>query len=187
MNQGAKGDVNESIFAWLQNGYLLGSNNKTERELWAEWELIETLAQSLDWLFPENKKSKKEDFGSFAKSPAAIEVLMYEGKPSQPSPVHAATAHAKSSKVGAFFTSINNGLNQAVQSLTTQYLDSQHLQVPDCTFMTALMNIVCLAISQAYTKELTAIWVDRLECYVKQLLLVSEAFKVKNDSYFTSV
>jgi hypothetical protein len=40
----ATSDVNESLFAWLQNGYLLGSSNKAEGELWAEWDLIETLA-----------------------------------------------------------------------------------------------------------------------------------------------
>ena len=111
---------------------------------------------------------------------------MYEGKPNQASPVHANAAQTKTSKVGAFFSSINNGLNQAVQSLTTQYLDMT-AQLPECTFMTALMNLICLAISQAYSKELTVVWLDRLESFVKQLLAVSEAFKGRQDSYYASV
>jgi hypothetical protein len=45
--------------------------------------------------------------------------------------------------------------------------------------MTALMNLICLAISQAYSKELTVVWLERLESYVKQILVVSEAFKGK--------
>jgi hypothetical protein len=80
--------VNESLFAWLQNGYLLGSSGKNDGEAWAEWELLETLAQSLDWLMPNGKKSSKY-FENFPKSASAIEILMYEGKPNQPSPVHA--------------------------------------------------------------------------------------------------
>lgn len=164
---------------------MLGSSGKNDGESWAEWELIETLAQSLEWLLPVGKKPTK-DFEAFLKSASAIEILMYEGKPSQPSPVHANATQAKTSKVGAFFSSINNGLNQAVQSLTTQYLDSS-AQLPDYNFMTALMNLICLAISQAYSKELTVVWLERLESYVKQLLVVSEAFKGNKDSYFASV
>lgn len=53
--------------------------------------------------------------------------------------------------------------------------------------MTALMNLICLAISQAYSKELTVVWLERLESYVKQILVVSEAFKGKQDSYYVSV
>jgi hypothetical protein len=67
---------------------LLGSSGKNDGESWAEWELIETLAQSLEWLLPAGKKPTK-DFEAFPKSASAIEILMYEGKPSQPSPVHA--------------------------------------------------------------------------------------------------
>lgn len=137
-------DVNESLFAWLQNGYLLGATTIEERESWVEWELLETLAQSLNWLLPSS--SQKGDQSNFSKSPFAIEVLFYEGKPQQPSPV-AASAGQKTSKVGAFLTTINQGLNHAVQSLTNNYQDKDQLQVPECTFMTALMNLVCLAIS----------------------------------------
>jgi hypothetical protein len=60
---------------------LLGSSGKNDGEAWAEWELLETLAQSLDWLMPKDKKTVK-DFDNFSKSAAAIEILMYEGKPS---------------------------------------------------------------------------------------------------------
>jgi hypothetical protein len=58
------------------------------------------LAQSLDWLLAPQAER-------FAKQPNAVEILMYEGKPSQPSPVHATNLERKHSKVGAFFTSIN--------------------------------------------------------------------------------
>jgi hypothetical protein len=60
---------------------LLGSSGKNDGEAWAEWELLETLAQSLEWLMPTSKKSAK-DLENFPKSAAAIEILMYEGKPS---------------------------------------------------------------------------------------------------------
>ena len=53
--------------------------------------------------------------------------------------------------------------------------------------MTALMNIICLTISQSYSKELTLTWLERLEGYVKQLLMVSEAYKNKTDQYYGSV
>ena len=53
--------------------------------------------------------------------------------------------------------------------------------------MKALMNIICLAISQSYNKDLTIVWLDRLERFVKQLLIVSEAWKLKTDSYNSSV
>lgn len=53
--------------------------------------------------------------------------------------------------------------------------------------MKAMMNLICLAISQAFNKELTVLWLDRLERFVKQLLLVSEAWKLKTDSYNTNV
>lgn len=181
-------DVNEPLFNWLQP-YLLGSG-QPDGESWAEWELIETLAQALDWLLPsavaskktaKDKQPKPEELSIFFKTASAIEILMYEGKPSQPSPVAATSTNPKQSKVGAFFNTINHGLNQAVSTLTTHYLDSQHTQVPECTFMTALMNLICLAISQAYSKEVTVAWLERLEGYVKQLLMVSEAYKNKTD------
>jgi hypothetical protein len=47
--------------------------------------------------------------------------------------------------------------------------------------MKAIMNLICLAISQSYNKDLTVVWLDRLERFVKQLLLVSEAWKLKTD------
>jgi hypothetical protein len=47
--------------------------------------------------------------------------------------------------------------------------------------MKALMNIICITIEQTDSNEHTYIWLDRLERYVKHLLIVSEIWKNKND------
>ena len=53
--------------------------------------------------------------------------------------------------------------------------------------MKALLNIITITISQCDSKDLTKIWLDRLERYVKYLLIVSEVWKTKNEQYFGQV
>ena len=53
--------------------------------------------------------------------------------------------------------------------------------------MRALMNIICISIEQTDTKLLTQIWLDRLERYVKLLLIVSENWRSKNEQHYNQV
>lgn len=46
--------------------------------------------------------------------------------------------------------------------------------------MKALMNIICITIEQTDTNMQTYIWLDRLERFVKHLIIVSEVWKSKN-------
>jgi len=54
----------------------------------------------------------------------------------------------------------------------------------DSTFMKSLMNIICITINQTDTSDQTSLWLGRLERFVKLLLIVSETWKVKNETYF---
>ena len=49
------------------------------------------------------------------------------------------------------------------------------------------MNIICISIEQTDTKPLTQIWLDRLERYVKLLLVVSENWRSKNEQQYSQV
>jgi hypothetical protein len=50
--------------------------------------------------------------------------------------------------------------------------------------MKALINILCLTINQTDLKDVTAVWLDRLERFVKLLLIVSANWTNKNQAYF---
>ena len=53
--------------------------------------------------------------------------------------------------------------------------------------MKALINIICITIEQTDTKELTRVWLDRLERLVKHLIIVSELWKSKNEQFYSQV
>ena len=68
---------------------------------------------------------------------------------------------------------------QEQSSATTQTIEQ--------TFMKALMNIICITIEQTDTSQQTYQWLDRLERFVKHLLIISEVWKSKNEQYYAQV
>ena len=49
----------------------------------------------------------------------------------------------------------------------------------------SLINIICIAIEQSETKNLTFEWLARLEVLVKHILIVAELWKPKHfDAYY---
>ena len=53
--------------------------------------------------------------------------------------------------------------------------------------MKALMNIMCITLTQADTCQMTYVWLDRLERFVKHLIVVSEVWKNKNEQFYGQV
>ena len=53
--------------------------------------------------------------------------------------------------------------------------------------MKALINIMCLTISQTFLKEDSAKWLDRLERFIKFLLVVSANWTTKNQGNYALV
>ena len=56
-NGDATADVNESFFRWIQRDYLFyqnGSGSSFQQNLWAEWDLVESLLMQVDPLFHES-------------------------------------------------------------------------------------------------------------------------------------
>ena len=100
---------------------------------------------------------------------AYIELLMHEVIPSQ--------SQSPSTGSGGFgarfnlFGQSNNGSSSGRQDC-------------DSNFMKALINILCLAINQTDLKDVTALWLDRLERFVKLLLIVSANWTNKNQAYY---
>ena len=84
------------MLKWIQKDYLLYLNGSNEKSLWAEWDLLEILFETLDVIYPESFFSRLRDKGNPAgveqnvynlleKSSADefnhdIDILMFEGK-----------------------------------------------------------------------------------------------------------
>lgn len=49
------------------------------------------------------------------------------------------------------------------------------------------MNLLCITLAQADTKQLVQHWLERFERYVKFIMIVSETWKTKNLNYYNIV
>ena len=53
--------------------------------------------------------------------------------------------------------------------------------------MKALINIICITLEQTDTLDLTYLWLDRLERFIKHVIIVSELWRTKNAQHYSLV
>ena len=84
-------------------------------------------------------------------------------------------------------TASNNNNTQAQTQEQEATTANNSSGLVDQTFMKSLLNILCITIEQTDTLNLTYLWLDRLERFVKHIIIVAELWRTKNAQYYSLV
>jgi len=164
-------DVNSGLLNWVSKDYLLYSFGSNEKLLWQEWEVTESLFKILDLVFPPSLLPSQT-------SPQAIEKTVF--------------ALLEKSSADEFAADVellmHEGQFGASSSSEKKSPSSGNLNIlPENTFMKAILNMACLAITQADTKELLCTWLDRLERFIKFVIVISETWKSRHLQHYNGI